>query len=72
MKHVILHILFECVYVSVTEGTTWSTDSSNRTSSWLVLRNLTPQVRPSCLKFLIVSTHHAVYCVSSQHVNVRN
>ncbi|XP_062311450.1 trinucleotide repeat-containing gene 6C protein-like [Osmerus eperlanus] len=26
------------------EGTTWSTDSSNRTSSWLVLRNLTPQV----------------------------
>lgn len=26
-------------------GSAWSTDTSGRTSSWLVLRNLTPQVR---------------------------
>ncbi|MEE6526705.1 hypothetical protein FKM82_027489, partial [Ascaphus truei] len=29
---------------SYSSGSTWSTDSSGRTSSWLVLRNLTPQV----------------------------
>uniref|UniRef100_A0AAQ5X719 Trinucleotide repeat-containing gene 6C protein n=1 Tax=Amphiprion ocellaris TaxID=80972 RepID=A0AAQ5X719_AMPOC len=34
------------------EGTTWSTDSSNRTSSWLVLRNLTPQIDGSTLRTL--------------------
>ncbi|XP_034567407.1 trinucleotide repeat-containing gene 6C protein isoform X1 [Notolabrus celidotus] len=33
-------------------GTTWSTDSSNRTSSWLVLRNLTPQIDGSTLRTL--------------------
>uniref|UniRef100_UPI0037E90C78 trinucleotide repeat-containing gene 6C protein isoform X2 n=1 Tax=Semicossyphus pulcher TaxID=241346 RepID=UPI0037E90C78 len=33
------------------EGTTWSTDS-NRTSSWLVLRNLTPQIDGSTLRTL--------------------
>lgn len=33
-------LLFPCS----TAGTTWSTDSSSRTSSMLVLRNLTPQV----------------------------
>lgn len=32
-----------------TAGTTWSTDSSTRTSSWLVLRNLTPQVCSVCI-----------------------
>lgn len=26
-------------------GSAWSTDTSGRTSSWLVLRNLTPQVQ---------------------------
>ncbi|XP_017277292.2 trinucleotide repeat-containing gene 6C protein-like, partial [Kryptolebias marmoratus] len=35
-----------------TAGTTWSTDSSNRTSSWLVLRNLTPQIDGSTLRTL--------------------
>ncbi|XP_061702935.1 trinucleotide repeat-containing gene 6C protein [Syngnathoides biaculeatus] len=35
-----------------TTGTTWSTDSSNRTSSWLVLRNLTPQIDGSTLRTL--------------------
>ncbi|XP_031730440.1 trinucleotide repeat-containing gene 6C protein isoform X1 [Anarrhichthys ocellatus] len=34
------------------EGTTWSTDSPNRTSSWLVLRNLTPQIDGSTLRTL--------------------
>ncbi|XP_019939758.2 trinucleotide repeat-containing gene 6C protein isoform X2 [Paralichthys olivaceus] len=34
------------------EGTTWSTDSSSRTSSWLVLRNLTPQIDGSTLRTL--------------------
>uniref|UniRef100_A0A4W6FS37 Trinucleotide repeat-containing gene 6C protein n=1 Tax=Lates calcarifer TaxID=8187 RepID=A0A4W6FS37_LATCA len=34
------------------EGTTWSTDSSTRTSSWLVLRNLTPQIDGSTLRTL--------------------
>uniref|UniRef100_A0A4W5K801 Trinucleotide repeat-containing gene 6C protein n=1 Tax=Hucho hucho TaxID=62062 RepID=A0A4W5K801_9TELE len=34
------------------EATTWSTDSSNRTSSWLVLRNLTPQIDGSTLRTL--------------------
>uniref|UniRef100_A0A8C7CNM9 Trinucleotide repeat-containing gene 6C protein n=1 Tax=Oncorhynchus kisutch TaxID=8019 RepID=A0A8C7CNM9_ONCKI len=33
-------------------ATTWSTDSSNRTSSWLVLRNLTPQIDGSTLRTL--------------------
>lgn len=37
--------LTHCLCSSCAEGTTWSTDSSSRTSSWLVLRNLTPQVR---------------------------
>lgn len=32
------------VFPHSTAGTTWSTDSSSRTSSMLVLRNLTPQV----------------------------
>ncbi|KAM6966024.1 LOW QUALITY PROTEIN: trinucleotide repeat-containing gene 6C protein-like [Tautogolabrus adspersus] len=35
-----------------TAGTTWSTDTSNRTSSWLVLRNLTPQIDGSTLRTL--------------------
>ncbi|XP_061555632.1 trinucleotide repeat-containing gene 6C protein isoform X2 [Phycodurus eques] len=35
-----------------TTGTTWSTDSSSRTSSWLVLRNLTPQIDGSTLRTL--------------------
>uniref|UniRef100_A0A7N9AWL5 Trinucleotide repeat-containing gene 6C protein n=1 Tax=Mastacembelus armatus TaxID=205130 RepID=A0A7N9AWL5_9TELE len=34
------------------EGTTWSTDSSSRASSWLVLRNLTPQIDGSTLRTL--------------------
>ncbi|KAG5832989.1 hypothetical protein ANANG_G00297110 [Anguilla anguilla] len=37
---------------SYSAGTTWSTDSSNRTSSWLVLRNLTPQIDGSTLRTL--------------------
>ncbi|XP_028266953.1 trinucleotide repeat-containing gene 6C protein isoform X2 [Parambassis ranga] len=35
-----------------TAGTTWNTDSSTRTSSWLVLRNLTPQIDGSTLRTL--------------------
>ncbi|KAM9391813.1 trinucleotide repeat-containing gene 6C protein isoform 2-T2 [Pholidichthys leucotaenia] len=35
-----------------TAGTTWSTDSSTRTSSWLVLKNLTPQIDGSTLRTL--------------------
>ncbi|XP_058508528.1 trinucleotide repeat-containing gene 6C protein isoform X4 [Solea solea] len=35
-----------------TAGTTWSTDTSTRTSSWLVLRNLTPQIDGSTLRTL--------------------
>ncbi|TKS91864.1 Trinucleotide repeat-containing gene 6C protein [Collichthys lucidus] len=35
-----------------TAGTTWSTDSSTRTSQWLVLRNLTPQIDGSTLRTL--------------------
>ncbi|XP_031727967.1 trinucleotide repeat-containing gene 6C protein-like [Anarrhichthys ocellatus] len=38
--------------LSHTAGTTWSTDSSTRTSSWLVLRNLTPQIDGSTLRTL--------------------
>ncbi|XP_066503986.1 trinucleotide repeat-containing gene 6C protein isoform X2 [Hoplias malabaricus] len=34
------------------EGTVWSSDSSSRTSSWLVLRNLTPQIDGSTLRTL--------------------
>uniref|UniRef100_A0A3B4BFY0 Uncharacterized protein n=1 Tax=Periophthalmus magnuspinnatus TaxID=409849 RepID=A0A3B4BFY0_9GOBI len=34
------------------DSTTWSTDSSPRTSSWLVLRNLTPQIDGSTLRTL--------------------
>ncbi|CAG5937712.1 unnamed protein product [Menidia menidia] len=37
---------------SSSEGTTWSTDSPNRTSNWLVLRNLTPQIDGSTLRTL--------------------
>ncbi|XP_043940934.1 trinucleotide repeat-containing gene 6C protein isoform X2 [Protopterus annectens] len=37
---------------SYTTGSTWSTDSSGRTSSWLVLRNLTPQIDGSTLRTL--------------------
>ncbi|KAJ8404225.1 hypothetical protein AAFF_G00339980, partial [Aldrovandia affinis] len=37
---------------SYSSGTTWSTDSSSRTSSWLVLRNLTPQIDGSTLRTL--------------------
>uniref|UniRef100_A0A4W4EA31 Trinucleotide repeat-containing gene 6C protein n=1 Tax=Electrophorus electricus TaxID=8005 RepID=A0A4W4EA31_ELEEL len=37
---------------SYSSGTTWSTDSSTRTSSWLVLRNLTPQIDGSTLRTL--------------------
>ncbi|XP_061568388.1 trinucleotide repeat-containing gene 6C protein isoform X2 [Cololabis saira] len=37
---------------SYTTGTTWSTDSATRTSSWLVLRNLTPQIDGSTLRTL--------------------
>ncbi|MGH0152535.1 UNVERIFIED_CONTAM: hypothetical protein FKN15_067950 [Acipenser sinensis] len=37
---------------SYTSGTTWSTDSSARTSSWLVLRNLPPQIDGSTLRTL--------------------
>ncbi|XP_059414319.1 trinucleotide repeat-containing gene 6C protein-like isoform X1 [Carassius carassius] len=33
-------------------GTTWSTDSSSRSTSWLVLRNLTPQIDGSTLRTL--------------------
>lgn len=34
------------------EGGTWSSDSPNRGSSWLVLRNLTPQIDGSTLRTL--------------------
>ncbi|XP_051996672.1 trinucleotide repeat-containing gene 6C protein [Xyrauchen texanus] len=34
------------------EGGTWSTDSASRASSWLVLRNLTPQIDGSTLRTL--------------------
>ncbi|XP_051563314.1 trinucleotide repeat-containing gene 6C protein-like isoform X2 [Myxocyprinus asiaticus] len=34
------------------EGGSWSTDSANRASSWLVLRNLTPQIDGSTLRTL--------------------
>ncbi|XP_053711174.1 trinucleotide repeat-containing gene 6C protein-like [Synchiropus splendidus] len=34
------------------DGTTWSTENSTRTSSWLVLRNLTPQIDGSTLRTL--------------------
>ncbi|XP_073713311.1 trinucleotide repeat-containing gene 6C protein isoform X3 [Misgurnus anguillicaudatus] len=37
---------------SYSSGTTWSTDSSNRSTSWLVLRNLTPQIDGSTLRTL--------------------
>ncbi|XP_039082527.1 trinucleotide repeat-containing gene 6C protein isoform X3 [Hyaena hyaena] len=33
-------------------GSAWSTDASGRTSSWLVLRNLTPQIDGSTLRTL--------------------
>lgn len=50
-----------CVYVA--EGTTWSTDSTNRTSSWLVLRNLTPQVR---YKLLLTQALKPLCCFYSR------
>uniref|UniRef100_A0A8C2EXV0 Trinucleotide repeat-containing gene 6C protein n=1 Tax=Cyprinus carpio TaxID=7962 RepID=A0A8C2EXV0_CYPCA len=37
---------------SYSAGTTWSTDSSSRSTSWLVLRNLTPQIDGSTLRTL--------------------
>uniref|UniRef100_A0A671L0Q8 Trinucleotide repeat-containing gene 6C protein n=1 Tax=Sinocyclocheilus anshuiensis TaxID=1608454 RepID=A0A671L0Q8_9TELE len=37
---------------SYSSGGTWSTDSPNRGSSWLVLRNLTPQIDGSTLRTL--------------------
>ncbi|KAM9296358.1 trinucleotide repeat-containing gene 6C protein [Gastrophryne carolinensis] len=37
---------------SYSTGSTWSTDSPGRTSSWLVLRNLTPQIDGSTLRTL--------------------
>nr|XP_033816018.1 trinucleotide repeat-containing gene 6C protein isoform X3 [Geotrypetes seraphini] len=37
---------------SYSSGSAWSTDSSGRTSSWLVLRNLTPQIDGSTLRTL--------------------
>ncbi|XP_053310140.1 trinucleotide repeat-containing gene 6C protein isoform X2 [Spea bombifrons] len=37
---------------SYSSASTWSTDSSGRTSSWLVLRNLTPQIDGSTLRTL--------------------
>ncbi|XP_066237463.1 trinucleotide repeat-containing gene 6C protein isoform X5 [Saccopteryx leptura] len=37
---------------SYSSGSTWSTDTSGRTSSWLVLRNLTPQIDGSTLRTL--------------------
>ncbi|MGH0178627.1 UNVERIFIED_CONTAM: hypothetical protein FKN15_005607 [Acipenser sinensis] len=47
-----LHILAEIQSLIPIPGTTWSTDSSARTSSWLVLRNLTPQIDGSTLRTL--------------------
>ncbi|XP_041434784.1 trinucleotide repeat-containing gene 6C protein isoform X2 [Xenopus laevis] len=48
---------------SYSSGSTWSTDSSGRTSSWLVLRNLTPQIdgctlRTLCLQHGPLITFH--------------
>ncbi|KAM6163022.1 trinucleotide repeat-containing gene 6C protein [Rhynchocyon petersi] len=37
---------------SYPSGSAWSTDTSGRTSSWLVLRNLTPQIDGSTLRTL--------------------
>ncbi|XP_044941747.1 trinucleotide repeat-containing gene 6C protein isoform X5 [Mustela putorius furo] len=37
---------------SYSSGSAWSTDTSGRTSSWLVLRNLTPQIDGSTLRTL--------------------
>ncbi|KYO31231.1 trinucleotide repeat-containing 6A protein isoform B [Alligator mississippiensis] len=37
---------------SYSSGSAWSTDNSGRTSSWLVLRNLTPQIDGSTLRTL--------------------
>ncbi|XP_054449107.1 trinucleotide repeat-containing gene 6C protein [Pteronotus mesoamericanus] len=37
---------------SYASGSAWSTDTSGRTSSWLVLRNLTPQIDGSTLRTL--------------------
>ncbi|XP_011897701.1 PREDICTED: trinucleotide repeat-containing gene 6C protein isoform X14 [Cercocebus atys] len=37
---------------SYSSGSAWSTDASGRTSSWLVLRNLTPQIDGSTLRTL--------------------
>ncbi|XP_065418799.1 trinucleotide repeat-containing gene 6C protein isoform X18 [Chrysemys picta bellii] len=39
-------------YLLKSGGSAWSTDSSGRTSSWLVLRNLTPQIDGSTLRTL--------------------
>ncbi|XP_066237468.1 trinucleotide repeat-containing gene 6C protein isoform X10 [Saccopteryx leptura] len=39
-------------YLLKSGGSTWSTDTSGRTSSWLVLRNLTPQIDGSTLRTL--------------------
>ncbi|XP_039547321.1 trinucleotide repeat-containing gene 6C protein isoform X2 [Pimephales promelas] len=41
-----------CTSSYSSEGGTWSTDSPNRGSSWLVLRNLTPQIDGSTLRTL--------------------
>uniref|UniRef100_A0A3B3QPQ9 TNRC6 PABC binding domain-containing protein n=2 Tax=Paramormyrops kingsleyae TaxID=1676925 RepID=A0A3B3QPQ9_9TELE len=37
---------------SYSAGSSWGSDSSSRTSSWLVLRNLTPQIDGSTLRTL--------------------
>ncbi|KAH0517906.1 Trinucleotide repeat-containing gene 6C protein [Microtus ochrogaster] len=39
-------------YLLKSGGSAWSTDTSGRTSSWLVLRNLTPQIDGSTLRTL--------------------
>ncbi|ERE67636.1 trinucleotide repeat-containingC protein [Cricetulus griseus] len=39
-------------YLLKSGGSAWSTDASGRTSSWLVLRNLTPQIDGSTLRTL--------------------
>ncbi|OWK14290.1 hypothetical protein Celaphus_00001586 [Cervus elaphus hippelaphus] len=41
-----------CWTSSYSSGSAWSTDASGRTSSWLVLRNLTPQIDGSTLRTL--------------------
>lgn len=53
--HSYVFILVVCLLsvLFYTAGTTWSTDSSTRTSSWLVLRNLTPQVQVCSVSILV-------------------